>query len=62
MSAKPKPSTTRKNIGRDLVSHEKLPEKTKELMDLEHLNERTTGTEQVEVTKKITDRATKPRT
>jgi hypothetical protein len=62
MSAKPKPSTTRKNLGRDLVSHKKLPGNTKELMELEHLKERTTGTEELEVTQKIADKATKPRT
>jgi hypothetical protein len=62
MSAKPKPSTTRKSLGRDLVSHKKLPEITNELMELKHQSENTTGTEQLVVTKKIAVKATKPRT
>jgi hypothetical protein len=62
MSAKPKPSITRKNLGRDLDSHEKLPMITKELMELEHLSKSSNGTAQLAVTKKIADKATKPRT
>jgi hypothetical protein len=61
MSTNAKPSTSRKNLGSDLVSHKKLPEKTKELMELEHLSESTVGTKQLAVTKKIADKTTKPR-
>jgi hypothetical protein len=61
MSAKSKPTSTRKNLGRDLASHERLPEKTKELLDLAEQAEKTPGPEQVVITDQINEKSRKAR-
>jgi len=53
MSVKPKLLATEKSLGEDLATFEKLPVKTKELMKLEELDEKTTGLDQVAITRQI---------
>ncbi len=57
MSTKPKPQATEKDPGQDLATFERLPEATKELHKLREQGEKTTGPEQVEITRTIEDKA-----
>lgn len=59
MSKKSKPPTTEKDPGQGLVTFERLPEKTKELLKLMDQAEKTIGPEQVVITKEIHDKARK---
>lgn len=51
--------TGEKNVGRDLTTFERLPEDKKELMKLKDQEEKTTGPEQVAISRKIDARAGK---
>jgi len=59
MSEKSKPKATESKLGPDLATFEQLPEKTKELMKLKDLGEKTTGPEQVEAAQKIKEKTRK---
>lgn len=61
MSTKPKPQATERDPGPDSATFERLPEETKDLMKLKDQDEKTTGPEQVEITKQIKEKARKPR-
>jgi len=61
MNTKSKPQATETKPERDQATFEKLPEQTKELMKLKDQEEKTTGTEQVVITKQIQDKARKSR-
>lgn len=56
MSTTPKPETSEKNTKGDLDTYERLPEKKKELMELKDHDEKATGQERVETTRKIKDK------
>lgn len=53
MSNKPKSQDKDKDTQEDLADFKELPEESKEMMALKEENEKTTGSEQVEATRKI---------
>ena len=61
MSTKPKPQAPEKDPGQASATFERLPEETKDLMKLKDQDEKTTGPEQVEITKQIQEKARNPR-
>ena len=48
-------------LKRDLATFKRLPEETKELLKLKDQDERTTGTDQLRITRKIEEKARKSR-
>lgn len=61
MSMKPKPQAAGEAPGEESSTFKQLPEKTKELMKLKAQEEKTTGPEQVAVTKQIEEEDRKSR-
>lgn len=59
MSAKPKPQVTVTKPDPHQATFEKLPEETKELMKLKEREVKTTGSEQVVITREIQKKARK---
>lgn len=60
MSMKPKPQAAAEAPGEESATFKQLPEKTKELMKLKDQEEKTTGIEQVAITKQIEEEDRKP--
>lgn len=57
MTKKSKPQGTENEPGEDLATFKNLPEKTKKLMKLKDQDEKSTGPEHTEITKKIEEKS-----